>query len=79
MIRMAGHLFVVHADLRTLHCDHWLLPVDRALSASRSWSGTAAWRQICRDLPDGMPEGRQVVEVPWEGPRRPWPTNVTGA
>ncbi|MBX2802387.1 MAG: SIR2 family protein [Myxococcales bacterium] len=73
---MAGHLFVVHGDLRTLHCDHWLLPVDSGLSASRSWNRTATWKQIWPDLPRYIPDGSRVLEVPWTGPRRPWPTNV---
>lgn len=73
---MAGHLFVVHGDLRTLRCDHWLFPVDRGLSASRSWNKTAAWRRIRGHLPEIMPLGQRVVEVPWTGPGRPWPTNV---
>jgi hypothetical protein len=74
---VSGHLFVVHADLTALYCDHWLLPVDRGLSASRSWSHTAAWRQIRDALPRAMADGQRVVEVPdWIGPRRPWPTDV---
>ena len=73
---MSGHLFVVHGDLRTLWCDHWLLPVDGALSASRSWNRCAAWRRIRSDLPNAMPRGKRVAEAVWEGPQRPWPTNV---
>jgi len=73
---MAGHLFVVHTDLRTLRCDHWLLPIDRGCSASRSWNRSRAWRRIRRHLPDAIPAGQRVVEVPWTGPGRPWPTNV---
>jgi hypothetical protein len=73
---MSGHLFVVHADLSALYCDHWLLPVDRGLSASRSWNRTPAWRQIRDHLPNVMAENQRVVAVDWEGPRRPWPTDV---
>lgn len=74
---MAGHLFVVHGDLRTLYCDHWLLPVDSGLGASRSFSDSAAWRALQGKLPRRMPEGQRVLEVPdWPGGPRPWPTNV---
>lgn len=73
---MAGHLFVTRGDLSALHCDHWLLPVDGGLGASRSWRATAAWTRIGPALPDRIPAGARVVPVPWTGPRRPWPANV---
>jgi hypothetical protein len=73
---MTGHLFVTQGDLSALHCDHWLLPVDAGLRASRSWRGSAAWARIHPDLPEAMPDGQRVVRVPWDGPRRPWPANV---
>ncbi len=73
---MGGHLFVVQGDLRTLHCDSWLVPVDASVEASDSWSGTEAWKRIRDALPSAFPDGRRVVEVPWTGPRRPWPANV---
>lgn len=73
---MAGHLFVTRGDLTALHCDHWLLPVDAGLSASRSWRRSAAWARIAPDLPDHLPSGVRVAPVPWDGPRRPWPGNV---
>ncbi|MEN0066551.1 MAG: hypothetical protein AAGA48_30725 [Myxococcota bacterium] len=73
---MGGHLFVVHGDLRTLRCDHWLLPVDTGFSTSRSWNQSSAWRRIMGFLPSLMPPGQRVFEVPWSGPARPWPTNV---
>ena len=76
--KMRGHVFVVHADLRTLRCDHWLLPVDAGCSVSRSWWGTPSWRAIERHLPPAMTSDERVVEVPWTGSRRPWPTNVAG-
>jgi hypothetical protein len=34
---MAGHVFVVHGDLRALACDAWLLPTDGALHITRGW------------------------------------------
>lgn len=71
-----GHVFVVQGNLHTLHCDHWLLPVDIGLHASRSWNRSEAWTRIRDGLPERMPPGQRVVEAPWEGPRRPWPTNV---
>ena len=74
---MSGHLFVAHGDLRTLVCDHWLLPVDRGLSASYSWNRTDTWHTIWPHLPRRMNPGQRVVEVhSWTGSRRPWPTNV---
>jgi hypothetical protein len=73
---MAGHLFVTRGDLTALHCDHWLLPVDAGLSASRTWRRSAAWARIAPDLPDALPTGVRVTSVPWDGPRRPWPGNV---
>ncbi|MCA9488893.1 MAG: SIR2 family protein [Myxococcales bacterium] len=73
---MSGHLFVVHGDLRTLRCDHWLFPVDAGLSASRSWNRTATWERIRDHLPARLTLADRVAEVPWEGERRPWPTHV---
>lgn len=74
---MAGHVFIVHGDLRLLRCDHWLLPVGAGLSASRSWNRSDAWTAIVRQLPRHMEPGQRVVEIAWDGPRRPWPTNVS--
>ena len=71
-----GAVLVLQADLRSLHCDHWLLPVGRGLSASRSWNRHAIWEQVRARLPKRMPPGQTTLGIPWEGAARPWPTLV---
>ena len=80
---MAGHVFIVHGDLRRLACDAWLLPTDAALRVEDTWRG---WPE--RDPPridPGAPseawrQGRQRVQK-LEGydPRlpQPWLVNVS--
>lgn len=73
---MSGNVLVLQADLRSLHCDHWLLPADRGLSVSRSWSSHPQWDTIGPKLHGRMGQGQTTVAIEWEGPCRPWPTNV---
>lgn len=73
---MSGNVLVLQADLRLLHCDHWLLPADGGLSVSRSWSSHPDWPRIGPKLHGRMRDGQTTVAIDWEGPCRPWPTNV---
>jgi hypothetical protein len=34
---MPGHVFVVHADIRKLACDAWLLPCSRSAQPREPW------------------------------------------
>jgi hypothetical protein len=75
---MAGtpHLFIVRADLRELIADAWLLPADRALNVSRSWSAARPPGLDLIDLPaDWGHDGVRVARVPGEG-RACWVGNV---
>lgn len=71
-----GEVLVLQGDLRALHCDHWLLPVDRGVGASRSWTHHPSWERIRPKLPARMPPGVDALAIPWTGPCRPWPTDV---
>lgn len=79
---MAGHVFIVHGDLRRLTCDAWLMPCDSHALPLPHWYGEPEplprefrWPEPPRDWSD---EGRRVLQVPGWPAERPtaYLTNV---
>ena len=62
----SGHVFVVRGDIKTLHCDAWMLPTDARFQVSASWTDVV-----------GMARPGRLDLDPW-GPgerARPHPTD----
>src|SRR5262245_53719686 len=76
---MAGHVFVVRADIRKLACDAWLLPCSRTARPSGPWflddhQGPRGGEPLAEDGPRTQP----LPGIPGGRPR-PWLTRVGGS
>jgi hypothetical protein len=75
---VAGHVFVVGADLTRLVCDDVLVPTDQSLRVSPGWRPLIPDDVITEISDDGACVGlswsddERVVEVPGDGARRVW-------
>jgi hypothetical protein len=75
---VAGHVFVVGADLTRLVCDDVLVPTDQSLRVSPGWRPLIRDDVITEISDDGARVGlswsgdERVVEVPGDGARRVW-------
>jgi hypothetical protein len=75
---VAGHVFVVGADLTRLVCDDVLVPTDRSLRVSPSWCALLPDDVVRETSDDGACVGlswtgdERVLEVPGDGDRRVW-------
>jgi len=75
---VAGHVFVVGADLTRLSCDDVLVPTDRSLRVSPGWSPLFPVGFLVEEGEEGVCAGLQwdgderVLEVPGDGSRRVW-------
>ncbi|MCW2635299.1 MAG: uncharacterized protein JWQ99_1666 [Blastococcus sp.] len=75
---MAGHVFVVGADLTRLVCDDVLVPTDRSLRVSPGWCPLLPDDVLADSSDDGACVGlswsgdERVLEVPGDDSRRVW-------
>src|SRR5437763_9478320 len=73
-----GHVFVVGADLTRLSCDDVLVPTDRTLRVSPSWTPLLPEELLSDETAEGACVGvawegdERILEVPGNGPRRAW-------
>jgi hypothetical protein len=81
---VAGHVFVVHGDLRQLNCDAWLLPCGATARPGREWLEHLAERAPRLELPartaewiDKRQRAMRFDAAPAELPR-PWLVHVGG-
>ncbi|MCW2701676.1 MAG: uncharacterized protein JWQ45_3211, partial [Blastococcus sp.] len=75
---MAGHVFVVGADLTRLVCDDVLVPTDRSLRVSPSWRAVLPGDLVTETSDDGVCVGlrwagaERVLRVPGDDARQVW-------
>ena len=75
---MAGHVFVVGADLTRLVCDDVLVPTDRSLRVSAGWCALLPEAVVSEPSSDGACVGlswagdERVLEVPGCDERQAW-------
>src|SRR5882672_2881814 len=68
---IAGHVFVVTGDIRTLACDAWILPTDRTQNLTETWRRGWSRGFALPPLPP-VPEGWEVGSIrAWPG----WPAD----
>jgi hypothetical protein len=60
---VAGHLYVVQADLRLLACDAWLLPRDRDLWVTEGWGPELAERVAAHGRPASWGAGVRAAPL----------------
>jgi hypothetical protein len=75
---VAGHVFVVGADLTRLVCDDVLVPTDRSLRVSPSWRAVLPGDLVTETSDDGVCVGlrwagaERVLRVPGDDARQVW-------